>query len=146
MYYVLYQNLNATSKIYKKWFGRSVSLKTIDLDGLIAHMAKHHTAYSEGVIAGVLRDMVGCIKELILAGNNVKIDNLAIFSGSITNKSGTTKPTEWSPATNVECVKVKALGTGSMSRKQFKNDSSLEYAPTYVKPADSTSATGGGTT
>lgn len=136
MYYVLNQCKGLkTSKAHGKWFAKTVSLKTIDLDGLISHMSKHHTGYSEGIIAGVIRDMVACIKELVLQGYNVKLDNLAIFSGSIVNaKGGADKASTFSVAKNVSYVKVKALGTGRMSRKMVDIDSQLKYAPTYATP------------
>ena len=53
--------------------------ETIDLDALSGHMANHNTPYSKGAIKGMLTDMVGCIKELLLEGKNVKIADLTIF-------------------------------------------------------------------
>ena len=43
-------------------------------------MSDHNSPYSAGMIKGVLTDMVVCIKELLLDGKSVKIDDLAIFS------------------------------------------------------------------
>ncbi len=70
-----------------KWFARSVADETFDLAKLAEHISKHNTPYSSGVIKGVLTDMIGCIKELLLDGKNVKIDDLAIFGVGIRSKA-----------------------------------------------------------
>ena len=47
------------------------------------HMAEHNTAFSEGLILGVLTDFVRCVREQVLNGNTVKIANLAIFKATV---------------------------------------------------------------
>jgi predicted histone-like DNA-binding protein len=137
MYYTLNQCKGLkTSTAHNKWFAKAVAINTVDTKGLVDHMSVHHTAYSKGVIAGVITDAISCIKELILAGNNVKLDDLAIFSGSIVNKTGAETAQKFSLSDNVDCVKIKARGTGTMSRKHFSIDSSLENAPTYKTPQE----------
>ena len=71
--YKKYQNRIKTSSNYKKWYARAVADETVGLDELSEHMAQHNTPYSKGCIKGVLRDMVDCIKEILLQGKNVKI-------------------------------------------------------------------------
>ena len=85
-----YQNKNKQSVVYGKWFARAVTIgKTIDLDELAKHMSEHNTPYSKGAIKGVLTDMIGCVRELMLEGKAVKLEGLAIFSAGIkTKKSG----------------------------------------------------------
>lgn len=78
--YKLYQNKNVKSAQYQKWYARTVTDESIDTIGLAEHMASHNSPYSEGVIKGVLTDMIKCIKELVLDGKSVKLDDLAIFS------------------------------------------------------------------
>ncbi len=73
-----------------KWFARAVSDETFDLAKLAEHMSKHNSPYSSGVIKGVLSDMVDCIKELLLDGKCVKIDDLAIFGVGIRSKAADT--------------------------------------------------------
>jgi hypothetical protein len=46
-------------------------------------MHHHNTAFSKGIIIGVLGDMVDCIKELALLGYVVKIDDLGLFKASV---------------------------------------------------------------
>ena len=47
------------------------------------HMAEHNTMFSEGSITGILIDFVKCVREQVLMGNTVKIDNLAIFKATV---------------------------------------------------------------
>ena len=68
------------------WYARPVINETLDIELLSRHMSKHNTPFSPGVIKGVLADMVTCIKELILDGKNVKLDDLAIFSVGIISR------------------------------------------------------------
>ena len=70
------------------WYARPVINETLDIEALAKHMSKHNTPFSPGVIKGVLADMVTCIKELILDGKNVKLDDLAIFSVGIVSDHG----------------------------------------------------------
>ena len=86
--YVLKQNKNEESKVFGKWFAYPVIEETLNLDSLAEHMSNHNSPYSKGVIKGLLTDMISCIKELLLEGKNVKVDDLAIFSLGIKNKKG----------------------------------------------------------
>lgn len=73
-----YQNKNAKSAAYGKWFGRAVH-ELVEFDDFISHMAKHHCVYSEGTIRGVLIEMEICLRELLLEGKAVRFDDLGIF-------------------------------------------------------------------
>ena len=57
--------------------------------------------YSAGTIQGILTDAVVHIKELLLAGKNVKLDNLAIFYIGIKNKVGAATEDDFSVLKNV---------------------------------------------
>ena len=85
--YKIYQNQQLKGLNAGKWFARAVSDETFDLAKLAEHMSKHNSPYSGGVIKGVLSDMVDCIKELLLDGKCVKIDDLAIFGVGIRSKA-----------------------------------------------------------
>ena len=112
--YKKYQNLNETNEsTYKKWYARAVAEDTVDLDKLAEHMSKHHTPYSQGCIRGVLRDMVDCVKELVLDGKNVKIDDLAIFSVEI-NTIGAKTAEEFTPAANIKKCTLRCRATGEL--------------------------------
>ena len=138
IFYRKYQNKNTASKAYGKWFGRSVTLgKTVSLEDLAEHMAQHNTPYSEGVIKGVLTDMVNCIRELVLEGKSVKIPNLCIFSAGIKTHGADTAE-EFSAATNVESAYLKARSTGRFTREEVTKKASIRELPEYTTESGET--------
>ena len=66
-----------------KYYARVEYKGTIGIKELAAHMHQHNTAFSKGIVMGVLGDMVDCIKHLVLDGYTVKIDDLGIFKASV---------------------------------------------------------------
>ena len=66
-----------------KYYARVETKKTFELKDLAKHMHQHNTAFSAGLIVGVLTDMVACIKELVLEGNVIKIADLGLFKASV---------------------------------------------------------------
>ena len=136
IFYRKYQNKNEKSVSYGKWFGRSVTLgKTVTLEDLAEHMAQHNTPYSEGVIKGVLTDMVNCIRELVLEGKSVKIPNLCIFSAGIQTK-GADNAEDFTAATNVVSAYLKARSTGRFTREEVTKKANIRELPEYSTGAD----------
>ena len=66
-----------------KYYARVEYKGTMGLRELASHMHHHNTAFSKGIVMGVLGDMVDCIKELALLGYVVKIDDLGLFKVSV---------------------------------------------------------------
>ena len=66
-----------------KYYARVEYKGTLGLRELANHMHHHNTAFSKGIIIGVLGDMVDCIKELALLGYVVKIDDLGLFKATV---------------------------------------------------------------
>ncbi len=131
VHYILKQIKITSSRAFGKWFAKNVVEETIDLDGLAEHMSSHHSPYSKGAIKGVLTDMIMCIKELLLEGKNVKIDDLAIFSLGIKNKLTANSEAEFTVAKNIEGVKLKSRATGDLMSKALNLDATLKKV-TYV--------------
>ena len=154
--YILKQCKSQISKIFGKWFAYPVIEQTVDLDGLADHMSHHNSLYPKGVIKGLLTDMISCIKELLLEGKNVKIDDLAIFSLGIKNKKGgATNEEEFSVTKNIEGVKLRARATGTLTAKALNLEATLKKATALTGPSTSSSTseaaqpsagTGGGNT
>ena len=127
--YVLKQNKNEDSKVYGKWFAYPVIEETVDLDGLAEHMSHHNSPYTKGMIRGQIIDMIGCIKELLLDGKSVKIDDLAIFSLGIKNKKGgAASEDDFNLSKNVEGVKLRARATGMLVAKSLNLEATLKKA------------------
>ena len=135
--YTLKQDKNRKSNSYGKWYARPVIEETIGLPELAAHMSSHNTPFSEGVILGLLTDMVDCIKEMLLEGKNVKLPDLAIFSLGIKNASGAESEDEFNVAKNIKGVKLRARATGELTRK------ALEMVASVKKTAVTTAKSGG---
>lgn len=111
--YKKYQMTGENSPLKGLWYARPVIEETYDTERLAKHMANHNTPYSAGVVKGVLTDMISCIKELILDGKNVKLDDLAIFSVGIVSRKGAASAADFTLADNVKGLKLRARATGS---------------------------------
>jgi predicted histone-like DNA-binding protein len=135
--YKKYQNQTKSTPLSGKWLARAVADETLDTRALAEHMAKHNTPYSQGAIHGVLKDMTSCIKELLLDGKNVKIDDLAIFSVGIRSKGAVT-PEDFSTQGNIIGVRLRARATGNLSSASLKLTAKLreytEYSNGEVTP------------
>lgn len=129
--YKLYTNNNAKSDNYKKVFARTYSDDTLETEALAKHMSEHNTPYSQGVIHGVLKDMINCIKELVLDGKKVKLNDLAIFSVGIRGTCANTVA-EFSVAKNVKGLKLNARSTGELSSSAVTNDAQLKQLQEYT--------------
>ena len=79
-------NNKKNEKAYGKYYAKPHVIETIDLEALAEQMHTFNSPFSAGTIQGILTDAVVHIKELLLAGKNVKLDNLAIFYIGIKNK------------------------------------------------------------
>lgn len=138
--YKLYQNNNASNAAaYGRWYARVAVDETYDTEALAEHMANHNTPYSAGTIHGVLNDMISCIKELILDGKNVKLDDLAIFSAGLTS-TGAATADEFSASENITKVRLRARATGELTsavltREAVKKQLS-EYSITSTVSSD----------
>lgn len=99
--------------MYKKWYARAVCEETVDVAGLARHMSEHNSPYSQGMIYGVLKDMIACTKELVLDGKNVKLDDLAIFSAGLTTCPADSAK-EFSASANIRNVRLRARPTGTL--------------------------------
>ena len=141
--YSLRQNSNEMSSAFGKYYAYPVVEETMDLQALAAHMEEHNTGFSEAMCVGVMKAMVKCIKEMLLAGKNVKIDNLAIFSVGIRNKQGAVSPEMFTVANNIDGVKLRARATGTLSNANLNLAASLKRAVSF---SNGSNPSGGNTT
>ena len=126
-----------------KYYARVDYKQTMGVQDMAHHMAEHNTMFSEGSITGILIDFVKCVREMVLMGNTVKIDNLAIFKASVEANGlevlydaqqdkvaqatmGTlAEGQKTGPA--VKVVKLLAQSTGEFSRDELKKDVKLAW-------------------
>ena len=119
-----------------KLYARVSYKQTLDVAAMARHMAEHNTIFSEGSITGILIDFVKCVREQVLSGNTVKIDNLAIFKATVEANGletlydadadkaasatiGTLKEGDKTGAA-VKTVKLLAQSTGDFTRDELK--------------------------
>ena len=69
-------------------------------------------------IHGVLKDAIRCIRELTLDGNQVKLDELAMFSiGLMTKPANSAK--EFMASKNIVGYRLRARATGEFTKKEL---------------------------
>ena len=126
-----------------KLYARVSYKQSMDLHDMAHHMAEHNTAFSEGLIVGVLTDFVKCTREMVLSGNTVKVGNLAIFKATVESNGlevlydaqsdkvasatmGTLKEGDKTGAA-VKAIKLLAQSTGDFTRDELKKDVKLSW-------------------
>lgn len=126
-----YQLVDPINKGERKWYVRPVQKETFGIKEMAKHMEEHNTPFSAGTIEGILTDFVKCIREQILNGNTVKIDDLAIFKVSVEsngyetfgNQNEDGKPTAIAKIGEgnavVRSTKLLAQATGEMMRERL---------------------------
>ena len=133
--YVKYQNKNEDSKAYGKWYARIQNGETLDVGGLAEHMASHNSCFSSGVIKGLLTDAVACIRELILEGKKVKIEDLGLFYPTI-SCVGAEPPEKFTVQKNIKGIRMRVRGSGNFSSATLKSKARYQEASEYTSPQD----------
>ena len=127
-----------------KLYARVSYKQAMDIHDMAHHMAEHNTAFSEGLIVGVLTDFVKCTREMVLSGNTVKVGNLAIFKATVeANALDTLYDAEQDKVASatigtlaegqktgpaVRVVKLLAQSTGDFTREELKKDVKLAWS------------------
>ena len=135
---------NSESEQAGKLYARVSYKQAMDIHDMAHHMAEHHTAFSEGLIVGVLTDFVKCTREMVLSGNTVKVGNLAIFKATVeANALDTLYDAEQDKVASatigtlaegqktgpaVRVVKLLAQSTGDFTREELKKDVKLAWS------------------
>ncbi len=126
-----------------KLYARVSYKQTLGVQEMAKHMAEHNTAFSEGLITGILIDFVKCVREQVLNGNTVKIPDLAIFKATVeanaletlydaqndkvAQASIGTLPEGAKTGAAVKTVKLLAQSTGEFNRDELKKDVKLSW-------------------
>ena len=134
---------NSESEQAGKYYARVSYKQTMGVQEMAHHMAEHNTMFSEGSITGILIDFVKCVREMVLMGNTVKIDNLAIFKATVeanaletlydaeqdkvASASIGTLPEGAKTGAAVKVIKLLAQSTGDFTRDELKKDVKLSW-------------------
>lgn len=132
--YDLKKNNNVKNeKAYGKYYAKPHVSETVDLEALAEQMHTYNSPFSAGTIQGILTDAVVHIKELLLAGKNVKLDNLAIFYIGIKNKEGAATKEDFSVLKNILGVRMRARATGDLRSVNLNLEANLKKYGTKKK-------------
>ncbi|MBQ9655265.1 MAG: DNA-binding protein [Prevotella sp.] len=123
----VHKNTNSKSLAFGKWYGYVDNDAPIGIADLAAHMSEHNTPFSPGTIAGVLTDMVHCIRELNLNSVPVKLDNLCIFKASV-ETNGINDLAEFTIAKGIKRIRLSAQATGDYTADELTKAGSLELS------------------
>ena len=154
---------NSESEQAGKYYARVSYKQTMGVQEMAHHMAEHNTMFSEGSITGILIDFVKCVREMVLMGNTVKIDNLAIFKATVeangletlydAENDKTASATIGQLAEGqktgaaVKVIKLLAQSTGDFTRDELKKDVKLSRTDkTKAEIAAAKGTSGSGTT
>ncbi len=140
----LQQNKNKKSSAYGKWYAFPVVEETMDLKALAQHMEEHNTGFSEAMCTGVMKAMVKCIREQLLSGKNVKIDDLAIFSVGLRNSCGAATEADFTVSGNIAGVKLRARATGILSTAQLNMAATVRKVTPLLGGGSSAESSGSG--
>lgn len=140
--YKIYKN-NSSAGVKGKYYARAFHDETVGLEELAEHMSNHNTPFSKGTIHGVLKDMVACVRELLLDSKKVKFDDLAIFSLGLTSKPADTSE-DFTPSGNIVKAYINALGTGEISKRQLDVTARFKEVMEYNRGESNTSGTSNG--
>lgn len=145
MEYILTKNNNKKNeKAYGKYYAKPKPGETKGIDYLAEFLHDSNTPFSAGAIKGILTDAVKSIKQILLLGYNVKLDNLAIFSIGIKNKEGAATEEEFSTAKNIAGVRLRSRATGELNYANLNLDATLTKATTVAAKKKKSDSTGSG--
>ena len=133
-----YKNKVQGNKNYGKIYARAKNDDPIGIEGLAKHIHQHGSPYTKDVIVGVLSKVASCIRELVLDGTPVKIDDLCIFTPAVTTRPANdtdsfnlTRATRAGDGTytggNVVSVRMQCRATGDAMQKHMTDDAELGY-------------------
>ena len=102
--YRLYKNNNSSSKSAGLIFARSAPIGTISLSGLAEHI-ESDSKIEKGTVVAVLEALIKQVRELMLAGYNLKLDDFGIFSIGMSS-SGAETAAKFSVVKNIKGIKI----------------------------------------
>ena len=108
----VHQNGNTVGEKGSKWYGYAKCETMIGASDLARILCTHGLALSEGTVIGVIRDLANVIRQQMMEGVAVKIDNLAIFKCSVESR-GIDDLRDFSVETAVKRVTFCAQPTGA---------------------------------
>ena len=96
-------------------------------------------------IGVLMRDMIGCVRELMLEGKAVKLEGLAIFSAGIkTKKNGADSSADFSTTKHIDSVYMRARATGEFTRQELTKAGNVTELPKNYTDYEESGSNGNG--
>ena len=148
----VHQNGNSVGEKGSKWYGYAKCETMIGASDLARILCTHGLALSEGTVIGVIRDLANVIRQQMMEGVAVKIDNLAIFKCTVeanglslakdykvvaglgglpatTNADGTARTPDYTKEAQyaISSARLLAQATGEFTKKELNDDASFRW-------------------
>ena len=114
-----------------KAYGNLQLTGVVTINELADHMAEHNTVFSKGTIVGVLSDLGGCLRELILQGYKIQLGDIGSFEPTI-RTHGEPKVEDFTAA---DIVGMKVLFTLGSDFDNLMRDAEFEKTSTRAAQA-----------
>lgn len=98
--------------------------RIMDLNALAEHMSSHDSKYNKGDILAILSQMASCIREQLLLGNKVVLDDMGAFS-LVLRSTGAEDAESFSTSM---IQKVMVRWTPSAKLENLVNDAQFHFA------------------
>ncbi len=116
----------------KKVYATAQAREVVDKTALAQHMSQHTSAFSQGELEGIITDVVNCIQEQLLEGNQVLLEPLGKFY--LTLKSEGVDDASVFSAANIRAVRVR-FKPQTRLKYNVLNNASFEFASTRTQQA-----------
>ena len=115
----------------KQVYATAQSDETVTTEMLAEHIAEHNSVFSPGTIFGILKDMASCVREQLLAGKRVVLQDLCTVY--VTLKSTGKEDANNFSASDITAVNVRFSPQPKM--KDLINDAEFERVVTLKAAA-----------
>lgn len=113
VHYVKYKNNSSNPKVSGLWFARTKKVGTITLAGLAEHI-EADSKIERGTVVQVIEALLKQMRELLLSGYNLKIDDFGIFSLSL-KTTGAESSAKFSVAKNINGIRLLFRPSGRLN-------------------------------
>ena len=114
-----------------KLYARVDYKQSLSVQDMAHHMAEHNTAFSEGLITGILIDFVRCVREQVLNGATVEANALETLYDAQNDKVAQATIGNLAEGAKtgaaVKTIKLLAQSTGEFTRDELKKDVKLAW-------------------
>ena len=115
-----------------KAYGTAQVHEVLSFDAFCKHIADHNSPFSKGTVKGILTDAVACLREMMLAGNKVKLGDLGDFHVELATEGAVT--TDDFSAANIKAVNVR--WTPGKDFANLRDDATFQLVPSRAAQGD----------